>query len=327
MRTLTFSEASREALHQEMEADERVFVFGEDVASYGGLDGVTAGLLDRFGPERVFDTPISESGMAGLAVGAALMGMRPVVEIQFTGLITVAMDHIVNTAAKARYVHNGALGAPLVVRTVHWNPANAYMTQALEAWFTHVPGLKVVAPSTPYDCKGLLVSAIRDPDPVVFVEQRDLYETSGPVPEELYGVPMGQATVRREGSDVTVVTWMKMVPVVEQAAEELAKEGIGVEVIDPRTLVPFDRDAVVRSVSKTGRLVIVHEAVRRGGFGAEVAATVADSDAFRRLKAPIIRVANTGIPMPHSAHLQGHVLPTIEDVIEGIRRALEAEQS
>ena len=323
MRTLLFREALREALAQEMESDERVFVFGEDVAAYGGLEGVTEGLLDRFGPERVIDTPISESGFAGLGVGAALMGMRPVAEMQFTGLITIAMDQIVNSGAKARYVHNGAMEAPLVIRTVHMSAGNVYMGQDVEAWFTHVPGLKVVTPSTPRDGKGLLMSAIRDPDPVVFVEHTALYGTSGPVPEEPYATPFGQASVRREGSHVTVVSWLNMVPIVEEAAEELAGEGVSVELIDPRTLVPFDRDTVVRSVSKTGRLVVVHEAVRRSGFGAEVAATVADSEAFRHLKAPIVRVGNIGVPVPHSPNLNRYVLPNKGDVIAGIRRAVD----
>ena len=323
MRTILFKQALAEALAQEMEQDERVFVFGEDVAAYGGILGVTEGLLDRFGPERVFDTPISESGICGLGVGAALMGMRPVVELQFTGLITIAMDQIANSGAKARYVHHGAMAAPLVIRTSHSSNTNVYVGQALEAWLTHVPGLKVVVPSTPYDGKGLLVSSIRDPDPVVFIEHSSLYEMSGSVPEERYTIPLGQACIRRRGSDVTVVTWLNMVATVEEAAEELANEDISVEVIDPRTLVPFDKGAVVNSVSKTGRLVIVHEAVRRGGFGAEVAAAVADSDAFRHLKAPIVRVANIGVPVPHSPHLHKYVLPNKADVVEGVRRVVE----
>lgn len=322
MRALQLREALREALLQEMERDERVFVFGEDVAAFGGLEGVTKGLLDRFGPERIFDTPISESGIAGLAVGASLMGMRPVVEMQFTGLTTIAMDQIANSAAKARYVHDGAMSAPLVVRTVTMSGGNVYMGQSLEAWFAHVPGLKVVAPSTPYDAKGLLTASIRDPDPVVFVEHTATYGTTGHVPQEQYTVSFGEASVRREGSDVTVVAWSSMVPVVEQAADELAAEGVSVEVIDPRTLVPFDTEAVVRSVSKTGRLVVAHEAVRRGGFGAEVAAVIAGSEAFEHLRSPIVRVGNRGVPVPHSANLDKYVVPGKDDVLEGIRRAV-----
>ena len=323
MRTLKLSEALREALVQEMEADAGVFVIGEDVADYGGLAGVTEGLLERFGPRRVWDTPISESGFSGLGVGAALMGMRPVVELQFTGLVTVAMDQIVNSAAKARYVHDGALSAPVVFRTTHMSAGNVYMGQDLESWFTHVPGLKVVTPSTPYDAKGLLVSSIRDPDPVVFIEHSALYETPGPVPEAPYTVPLGEASVLREGEDVTVVTWLNMAPVVIEAAEELSAEGVGIEVIDLRTLVPFDREAVVRSVAKTGRLVVVHEAVRRSGFGAEVAATVAASEAFAGLKAPILRVGNPGLPVPHSDHLNRYVLPDRDAVITAVRRTMD----
>ena len=322
MRTLRINEALREALRQEMESDARVFVFGEDVGVYGGLDWVTEGLQEQFGTERVFDTPIAEAGFSGMGVGAALMGMRPVVELQFTGLVTVAMDPIVNSAAKARYVNDGLMGAPIVFRTVHFGGGNVYTAQAMEAWFAHVPGLKVVAPSTPHDCKGLLISSIRDPDPVVFIEHTDLYKITGPVPEESYAIPMGEAAVRREGDDVTIVTWLNMAPIVEEAARELADDGVSAEVIDLRTLVPFDRETVVRSVRKTGRLVIVHEAVRRGGFGAEVAATVADSEAFPHLKAPIVRVANVGAPVPHSPDLSVHVLPGKNDILEGVRRVV-----
>lgn len=325
MRTLQVREALREALRQELEADPSVFVFGEDVAGYGGLDAVTAGLQKEFGPERVFDTPIAESGMAGLAVGASFMGMRPVVEMQFTGLITVALDQIANSGAKARYVHQGGITAPMVVRTITFGKGNVYVAQALEAWLVHVPGLKVVAPSTPADSKGLMIASIRDPDPVVFVEHVALYGREGPVPEEPYAIPLGEAAITREGSDVTVVTYSNTVPIVEDAADELAAEGIGVEVVDLRTLVPFDRDAVLSSVSKTGRLVVAHEAVRRAGFGAEVVAIVTESDSFRDLKAPVVRVANEGVPVPHSHHLYPHVLPDKDDVIAGIRRALDSK--
>jgi pyruvate dehydrogenase E1 component beta subunit len=323
MRTLQVREALREALRQELEADPSVFVFGEDVAGYGGLDAVTAGLQKEFGPERVFDTPIAESGMAGLAVGAAMMGMRPVVEMQFTGLITVALDQIANSAAKARYVHQGGLTVPMVVRTINFGKGNVYVAQALEAWVAHVPGLKVVAPSTPADSKGLMIASIRDPDPVVFVEHVSLYGREGPVPEEPYTVPLGKASVTRQGSDVTVVTYLSNVPIAEEAADELAAESISVEVVDLRTLVPFDRETVLSSVSKTGRLVVAHEAVRRAGFGAEIVAVVTESEAFRDLKAPVVRVANEGVPVPHSHHLYPHVLPDKDDVIAGIRRALD----
>jgi pyruvate/2-oxoglutarate/acetoin dehydrogenase E1 component len=302
-----------------MACDARVFLFGEDVARHGGVYRVTEGLLERFGPARVMDTPISESGIVGLAVGAALLGMRPVVEIQFTDLITAAMDQIVNTAAKVRYVSNGAMHVPLVVRTVNLGKGNVYSSQALEAWFVHVPGLKVVMPSNPYDAKGLLISAIRDPDPVVFIEHKSLYGMRGAVPEEPYAIPFGRAEIRRPGSDVTVVAWSGAVALVEAAATDAAAEGVDVEVIDLRTLVPFDRKTVVDSVTKTGRLVIVHEAVQRGGMGAEIAATIGQSEAFGYLQAPIVRVANPGVPVPYSEALQKLALPSKDAVLAAIR--------
>jgi len=322
MRTLRLNGAVREALAQEMARDERVFVFGEDVAHHGGVFRVTEGLLARFGPERVFDTPIAESGIVGLGVGAALMGMRPVAEIQFTDLITVGMDQLVSSAAKVRFVTDGAMHVPLVVRTVNLGKGTAYSGQALEAWFTHVPGLKVVVPSNPHDAKGLLISAIEDPDPVLFFEHRDLYSMAGPVPEERYTIPLGQAEVCREGSDVTIVAYSAMVGAAKEAAEALAGEGLDVEIIDLRTLVPFDGEAVVTSVCKTGRLVVAHEAVRRTGFGAEVVATIADSDAFGYLQAPIVRVANPNSPLPYSRSLHKYVLPGQEEILAAVRRVM-----
>ena len=322
MRTLHGNQALCEALAQEMAADERVFVLGEDLARHGGVFRVTEGLLERFGPDRVIDTPISESGIVGVAVGAALLGMRPVVEIQFTDLITIAMDQIVNSAAKARYVNNGAMHAPLVVRTLNLGKGTVYSSQALEAWFVHVPGLKVVTPANPYDAKGLLISAIRDPDPVIFIEHKALYGMRGPVPEEPYTIPFGQAEVRRQGSDVTVVAWSVAVALAEEAAADLAGEGVEAEVINLRTLVPFDRKCVLDSVRRTGRLVIVQEAVRRGGVGAEIAAAMVESDVFGYLQAPILRVANPGVPVPHSVALHKFALPHKEDVIAAVRRVM-----
>ena len=322
MRMLRGNQALGEALAQEMAGDERVFVFGEDVARHGGVFRVTDGLLARFGPERVFDTPISESGITGLAVGAALMGMRPVVELQFTDLVTIAMDQIVNSAAKARYVHNGAMHAPLVLRIVNLGKGTVYSSQALEAWFVHVPGLKVVMPANPYDAKVLLIAAIRDPDPVIFIEHKALYGMRGPVPEEPYALPFGRAEVRRPGADVTVVAWSVAVMLVEEVAAELAGEGVEAEVINLRTLIPFDKECVLSSVMKTGRLVIVHEAVRRGGVGAEIAAAVVESEAFGYLQAPIVRVANPGVPVPHSAALHRFALPHKEDVVAAVRRVV-----
>ena len=322
MRKLRYNQALREALIQEMTSDERVFFYGEDVAHQGGVFRVSEGLLERFGPERVFETAISESAIVGFGVGAALMGMRPVAEIQFTDLITIPMDQLVNSAAKARFVSNGSMNVPLVVRTVNLGKGSVYHSQALETWFTHVPGLKVVTPSDAYDAKGLLISAIRDPDPVLFVEHKALYSSSTHVPEEPYTVPFGQAAVRREGSDVTIVAYSSMAPMAEKAAETLAEEGVDAEVIDPRTLVPFDRDTVVASVCKTGRLVVAHEAVKRAGFGAEIAATVVDSDAFGYLQAPIVRVGNPGVPVPFGVALQKHAVPDVEDIIAAVRRVV-----
>ena len=323
MRKLRGNQALCEALAQTMTDDERVFILGEDLAHHGGVFRVTEGLLDRFGPRRVIDSPISESGIVGAGVGAALMGMRPVVEIQFTDLITVAMDQIANSAAKGRYAHNGAMHVPLVVRTVNLGKGTIYASQAWEAWFTHVPGLKVVMPADPHDAKGLLISAIRDPDPVIFIEPRELYGMHGPVPEESYTVPFGKANIRCQGSDVTVVTFGNMVRMAEKVAEKMADEGVSVEVVDPRTLVPFDGQTLVQSVCKTGRLVVAHEAVKRGGFGAEIAAEVIDSEAFEYLQAPIVRVANPGVPVPHSQALHKFALPGKSDLINAIRRVLD----
>lgn len=314
MRELEYAKAIREALFQEMGADDQIVCFGEDIALYGGLWGATKGLQKEFGPERVFDTPISEAGIVGMGVGAALMGMKPVVELQFTGLITVAMDPIVNTAAKARYINNGSMNVPIVIRSITMSANNVYMGQSLEAWFTHVPGLKVVVPSSAYDVKGLMVAAINDPDPVVFFEHEGLYKSVGDVPEERYEIPFGKASVSKEGSDVTVVAWSKMLEEVENAASNLESQNISVEIIDPRTLVPFDFDTISKSVKKTGRLVIAHEAVKVGGFGGEIAARVSESEVSRYLKAPIVRVGNKGVPVPYSPELSKYVVPSAKDV-------------
>ena len=322
MRKLRGNEALCEALAQEMAADERVFVLGEDLGAHGGVFRVTEGLYERFGADRVVDSPISESGIVGAGVGAALMGMRPVIELQFIDLITIAMDQIVSSAAKARYVHDGAMNCPLVVRTVALGKGTVYASQALEAWFTHVPGLKVVMPGNPRDAKGLLTEAIRDDDPVLFIEHRSLYAMRGEVPEESYTTGFGKANVCREGDDVTVVTWGNMVAMAEKVADALAEESIGVEVIDLRTLAPFDSKAVVESVCKTGRLVVAHEAVKCSGFGAEVVASVMESEAFDYLQAPIARVANPGVPVPHSAALHELALPGKDDLAAAIKKVV-----
>jgi len=323
MRELEYAKAIREALFQEMGVDDQIVCFGEDIALYGGLWGATKGLQKEFGSERVFDTPISEAGIVRMGVGAALMGMRPVVELQFTGLITVAMDPIVNTAAKARYINNGSMNVPIVIRSITMSANNVYMGQSLEAWFTHVPGLKVVVPSNAYDVKGLMVAAINDPDPVVFFEHEGLYKSVGEVPEERYEIPFGKASVSKEGNDVTVVAWSKMLEEVEIAASILESQNISVEIIDPRTLVPFDFDTIAKSVKKTGRLVIAHEAVKVGGFGGEIAARFSESEISRYLKAPIVRVGNKGVPVPYSSELSKYVVPNAKDVESAVKITID----
>jgi 2-oxoisovalerate dehydrogenase E1 component len=324
-RELSFTQALNEALSQEMARDERVFVMGEDVGTTGGIFTVTTGLLDRYGEARVRDTPISEAGFVGCGVGAAIAGLRPVVEIQIFDFVALTMDMLVNQAAKFRFMLGGKNTVPLVIRGPQGGGIRlaAQHSQSLEAWFTHVPGLVVVAPSTPYDAKGLLVAAIRDDNPVIFLEAKLLYMgAKGSVPEELYALALSQADVKREGSDVTVVATMAMVPRALAAAEQLEREGVSVEVIDPRTLKPLDEETILASVRKTSRLVIAHEAWLTGGFGAEVAALVADQ-AFMGLDAPIRRVGALDTPMPYNDELERAVIPSQERLIEAIREVAE----
>jgi pyruvate/2-oxoglutarate/acetoin dehydrogenase E1 component len=321
MREITYAEAIREALRQEMRRNERVFLIGEDIGIYGGAFGVTYGLLEEFGEERVRDTPISEQTIAGAATGAALTGMRPVAEIMFMDFVALAMEQLANQAAKIHFMFGGKAKVPMVLRT----PAGAgtgaaeQHSQSLEAWFVHVPGLKVVMPSTPYDAKGLLLSAIRDDNPVIFVEHKLLYSTKGPVPEEEYTIPLGVADVKREGSDVTVVATSVMVKRALAAAEKLAQDGIEVEVIDPRTLKPLDTEAITQSVAKTGRAIIVHEAPKTGGFGAEVSACITEGESFFYLEAPVRRLAGMDVPIPYNRNLERGVVPQEEDIIEAVR--------
>jgi pyruvate/2-oxoglutarate/acetoin dehydrogenase E1 component len=319
---ISYLEAVREALTQEMRRDPEVFMLGEDIGVYGGAFGVTKGLLEEFGSERVRDTPISEAAIAGAATGAALMGMRPVMEIMFMDFITISMNQLVNQAAKIRFMFGGKACIPMVVRAPAGSGtgAAAQHCQSLEAWFVHVPGIKVVAPATPSDAKGLLVAAIRDNNPVLVVEHKLLYRTKGAVPEELYAAPLGQAAVRREGRDLTVLAYSIMVPRALEAAEQLAGEGIEVEVVDLRTLKPLDRETVLRSVSKTGRVLIVHEAPQTGGFGGEVAAVIAESEAFDYLDAPIRRLGGRDIPIPYNRGLERATVPQVEDIVEAARR-------
>lgn len=315
MRELTYWQALQEALREEMQRDAAVFVMGEDIGEYGGAFGVTRGMLAEFGRERVRCTPISEATIVGTAAGAALTGMRPVVEIMFMDFMTLTMDQLANHAAKFRYMYGPQACVPMVLRT----PAGggrcygATHSQSLEAWFLHVPGLKVVAPATPGDAKGLLKAAIRDDNPVLCVEHKLLYATTGPVPDGDVITPIGQAVVRRPGTDVTLVGYSYHAQLALEAAETLAQEGIDAEVIDLRTLVPLDDDTLLASVRKTGRLVCVEEGTRTGGVGAEIAARVAEG-AYEYLDAPIRRVAATDVPIPFSPPLEQLALPGVNDI-------------
>ena len=322
MREITYLEAVREALWQEMERDERVFIIGEDVGVYGGAFGVTRGMIEYFGAERVIDTPISEYGIAGAITGAALAGMRPVGEIMFMDFTTLAMEQLVNQAAKIRFMFGGMTTVPFVLRCPAGSGtgAAAQHSQSLENWFVHVPGLKVVMPSTPYDVKGLLLASIRDENPVIFIEHKLLYKTKGPVPEEQYVIPLSTAEVKREGRDLTIVATSVMVKRALEAAEQLAEEGIEVEVVDPRTLKPLDEGTIVGSVGKTGRVLIVHEACKTGGYGGELTAVIAGSEAFDYLDAPIVRLAGRDMPIPYNRTLEYHTVPQVENIVEAARQ-------
>ncbi len=325
MREILYRDALNEALHEEMARDPAVCVLGEDVGRYGGVLQVTRGLFDKFGEKRVRDTPISEAGFTGIAVGAAMTGLRPVVEVMYIDFSALAMDQVVNQAAKARYMFGGKASAPLVLRTQGGGGRGnaAQHSQSLEMWYVHVPGLIVVQPATPSDAKGLLKSAIRDDNPVIFIEHKLLYNTAGPVPEPGpdHLVPIGVADIKRAGGDVTIVATSRMVLFALQAAEELAAEGIDVEVIDPRTLKPLDLPAIIRSVEKTGRLVVVNEGALTGGFTAEVAARV-QREAFDWLDAPVMQVAAEDVPLPYNGRLELAALPSVEKIVAAAKAAL-----
>ncbi|CUA89626.1 Pyruvate/2-oxoglutarate/acetoin dehydrogenase complex, dehydrogenase (E1) component [Chelatococcus sambhunathii] len=322
VRELTYAEAIREALAIAMEADERVFLFGEDVGVYGGAFGVSGDLVHRFGTERVIDTPISELGIAGAAVGAAITGMKPVLEIQFSDFVTLAMEQIVNQAAKIRFMFGGKAKVPMVVRLPGGSGtgAAAQHSQSLEAWFAHVPGLKVIQPSSPHDAKGMLLSAIDDPNPVLIFEHKLLYKTKGHVPEGDYRVPIGKAAVRREGRDLTIVGSSIMAVRTAAAAQKLAEEGIDAEVIDLRSLRPIDFDTIAASVRKTHRLMVVYEGVKTMGIGAEISAMIAESDAFDFLDAPIVRLGGAEVPLPYNPVLEKAAVPQEEDILAAARR-------
>ena len=319
MPELTYLEAIRLAMYEEMQRDSRVFVIGEDVGTYGGAFRVTQGFLEAFGPSRVIDTPISESAIVGASIGAALMGMRPVAEMQFIDFISCAYDMLVNYAAKSRYRWGG--GVPMVVRGpcgggVHGGP---FHSQNPEASFMNVPGLKIVAPGTPKDAKGLLTAAMRDPDPVIYLEHKFLYRRlREDVPEGDFTVPIGKARVAREGKDVSVLTYAAMLHVALQAAEAAARDGISVEVVDLRTLLPLDEEAILASAAKTGKVLVLHEATRTGGPGGEIAALVAER-AFEYLDAPVVRLAPPDTPVPYSPPLEEDFLPNALSVGKAIR--------
>jgi acetoin:2,6-dichlorophenolindophenol oxidoreductase subunit beta len=319
-----FLEAIRAGLHEEMSRDSSVYLFGEDVA-LGGPFGVTTGLAEAFGKNRVVNTPISEGTVMGLAIGAATAGLRPVVEIMFIDFITLAMDQLVNHAAKLHYMSGGQLKIPLTVRVQCGISGNmgAHHSQSLESWLAHVPGLKVVMPSNPADAKGLLKAALRDDNPVVFIEHRGLYWTRGQVPEGEHLVPIGKAAVAREGEDLTIVATANMLPIALEAAEELSS-GISVEVIDPRTLSPLDIETIVNSVKKTSRLIVVHEAVEQGGMGAEIAARV-QQEAFYYLDSPITRLAAPFAPVPASPALEKCFVPGKTEIIRAVQRVVNPQ--
>jgi len=316
-RVITYAEAIREALGQAMEADDRVFMLGEDVGVYGGAFGVSGDLHERFGSERVRDTPISELGIVGAAVGAALAGMRPIVEIQFSDFTCQAMDQIVNQAAKIHFMLGGELTVPMVLRAPlgAGTGAAAQHSQSLEAWFAHVPGLKVVMPATAADAKGLLLAAIDDPNPVIFLEHKLLYRQSGPVPEAAERTPLGQTAVRRRGDGLTIVATGVMVSRALEAADTLAERGIEAAVLDPRTLSPLDTGPILESVSATGRALLVQEAPGHVGFMAEVSARISESDALYRLLAPIKRLCGLDAPIPYAPKLETAVVPQVDAIV------------
>ncbi|AAK41749.1 alpha-ketoacid dehydrogenase subunit beta [Saccharolobus solfataricus] len=323
MRQITFTEAINEALRQEMERDPSVILIGEDIGVYGGAFGVTKGLIEKFGSDRVIDTPISEAGFIGAAVGAALAGLRPVVELMFVDFFGVAMDQIYNQMAKLRYMSGGQLKVPLTLRAPIGAgiSAAAQHSQTLYSIFAHVPGLKVVVPSTPHDAKGLLISSIRDDNPVVFLEHKVLYGIKGEVPEEEYTIPLGKAEIRREGDDVTVIGIARTVWHSLEAAEQLSKESISVEVIDVRSIVPFDKETVIKSVKKTGRVVIVDEDYDRCGFASWVSSIIAD-EAFEYLDAPIKRITTPNVPIPFSPPLEQYILPDSKKIVNTVKSIL-----
>ncbi|KQU07180.1 pyruvate dehydrogenase [Rhodococcus sp. Leaf7] len=323
-RVTTYVKAYNEGVAQTMREDENVFVIGEDVAGYGGVFHMYDGLLDEFGPRRMVDTPIAEMGLIGLGVGAAARGLRPVVDIMFMDFLAVALDQVVNQAAKMKFMYGGEVKVPMVIAVAYGAgvSAGAQHSQSLEAWLAHTPGLKVLMPSNAYDAKGLMVSAVRDDNPVVFMLNKVLLGARAEVPEEIYSIPIGQAAIPREGDDVTIVAFGRMVTEALKAADILAESGVSVEVVDPRSVQPLDTATIVKSASKTNRILVVHEAVTFGGIGAEVAAQIQE-EAFDYLDAPVLRIGAPFTPVPFSTPLEKAYVPDADRIVAGARRLLE----
>lgn len=318
MREITYTEAVREAMSEAMRENQDVFLMGEDIGVYGGAFGVSRGMVEEFGEERVRSTPISESAIAGASVGAAMTGMRPIFEIQFSDFVTIALDQIVNQAAKIHYMYGGKAQIPLVMRTPGGSGtgAAAQHSQSLENWTAHIPGLKVVQPATAYDAKGLLHAAIEDNNPVMFYEHKLCYRTSSDVPEGKYVIPLGVADIKHAGEDITIVATGIMVHKALDAAKQLAEKNISVEVVDPRTLVPLDKQTIIDSVIKTGKAVVVTESVKRSGFSAELASVIVENESFDFLDAPVVRLAGKEVPIPYQPELEKLAVPQVEDIVE-----------
>ncbi len=325
MREMTISAAMNEALREEMTHDQGIFVIGEDIGHFGGTFDVTLNLQAEFGPRRIVSTPVSENAIVGVAVGAALAGMRPVAEIMFCDFMACGMDQIINYAAMSTYACGGRVRLPLVIRTTTGHHGGPQHSKSLEAWITHVPGIKVVFPATPYDAKGLLKAALRDDNPVMIFESRHLYFETGPVPAEDYVVRIGEADIKREGADLSIVTYGYMVGHALGAAADLEDEGIDVDVVDLRTLAPLDMDRILASVGKTGRLLVVHDAWRNCGLGAEIVARVYD-EMYGELKGPIQRLAHLDVPHPYSPVLEDVVRPDREKIVAGVRNMLASNE-
>jgi len=321
MPEITYRQAIHDAMVEEMRRDDKVFLIGEDIGTYGGAFGVSAGMLEEFGPDRIRETPISEQAIVGAAAGAAMVGMRPIAEMMFMDFILLAMEPLVNQAAKARYMFGGKATVPMVVRMPSGSGtgAAAQHSQSLETILMHIPGIKVVAPSTPYDAKGLLLSSIRDPNPVCFVEHKLLYKAKGEVPEGEYTIPLGVADIKRSGTDITLVASQIMVHKTLAAAEKLQDEGISVEVVDPRTMRPLDVDTIAKSVKKTGRLLVVHEAVKTAGWAGEVMASISETPAWDYLDTPMRRLTGKDVPIPYNPNLEAAAVPQEDDILREIR--------